>query len=70
MLVIDGLNCEAVSEVKNDGSQSYTQQLRDSVSYAQANGIRFDLYVRPDTHLTGPLLQAVSDGLINLRFIP
>lgn len=68
--IFDGLNSDAVSEVKNVASQSYTQQLRDSVSYAQANGLRFDLYVRPDTYLTGTLRQAVSDGLINLRFIP
>ena len=68
--IFDGLNGEAVSEVKNVASQSFTQQLRDSASYAQANGLRFDLYVRPDTYLTGPLLQAITDGTVNLRFIP
>lgn len=25
---------------------------------------------RPDSYLTGPLRQAISEGLINLRFIP
>lgn len=45
---------------------SYTAQLRDYVAHAQANGMRFDLYVRESTRLTGPLQQAVDDGLINL----
>ena len=68
--IFDGLTDEAVSEVKNVASQGYTQQLKDSLSYAQENGLRFDLYVRPDTYLTAPLQEAISGGLINLRFIP
>lgn len=68
--IFDGLNGEAVTEVKNVASQSYTQQLKDSITYAQQNGLRFDLYVRPDTYLTGPLRQAIADGVVNLRFIP
>jgi hypothetical protein len=59
-----------VSEVKNVASQAYTQQLKDSLAYAQGNGLRFDLYVRSDTYLIGPLRDAISDGYINLRFIP
>jgi hypothetical protein len=68
----DGLNLgtKVLSEVKNVGSLSYTQQLRDFAQYAGQNGLRFDLYVRPGTELSGPLRQAVSSGEINLLFIP
>ena len=68
--IFDGLSNEAVSEVKNVASQAYTQQLKDSLAYAQGNGLRFDLYVRSDTYLTGPLRDAISGGFINLRYIP
>lgn len=68
--ILDGLSDEAVSEVKNVARQSYTQQLKDSLSYAQSTGRRFDLYVRQDTYLTGPLRNAIADGSINIRFIP
>lgn len=44
--IFDGLTDSAVSEVKNVGYQAYTQQLKDSLSYAQANGLEFNLYVR------------------------
>jgi hypothetical protein len=59
-----------LSEVKNVTSMSYTRQLRDFAEYSQATGRRFDLYVRPDTRLSGPLADAIGDGLINLRYIP
>jgi RHS repeat-associated protein len=68
--IFDGLSNEAVSEVKNVATQAYTQQLKDSLAYAQQNGLRFDLYVRPSTYLTGPLRDAIGAGEINLRFIP
>ncbi len=44
--ILDGLSDEAVSEVKNVASQSFTLQLKDSLAYAQSTGRRFDLYVR------------------------
>jgi hypothetical protein len=50
-------------------SLSYTQQLRDYADFAQETGRRFDLYVRPDTELSKPLMDAVGAGHINLRFI-
>ncbi|MBA3780533.1 MAG: DNRLRE domain-containing protein [Nocardioides sp.] len=68
--IFDGLSDSAVSEVKNVGSQSLTLQLRDSLSYAQSTGRRFDLYVRQDTYLTGPLRDAIGRGDIALRSIP
>jgi RHS repeat-associated protein len=66
----DGLTSTVLSEVKNVQSLSYTQQLRDFASYASQNGLRYDLYVRPTTKLSGPLAQEVANGAINLRFIP
>jgi hypothetical protein len=66
----DGLTARVLSEVKNVSSQSYTQQLRDFASFAQQTGRQFDLYVRPNTQLSGPLLDAINAGQINLRYIP
>ena len=68
--VPDGLTSTALSEVKNVQSLSYTQQLQDFASYAQQNGLRFDLYVRSDTQLSQPLQQAIQNGQVNLRYIP
>lgn len=66
----DGLTSTVLSEVKNVGSLSYTQQLRDFAQYAGQRGLRFDLFVRPTTQLSGPLSEAIQNGVINLRFIP
>ena len=66
----DGLTPTTLSEVKNVASQSYTQQLRDFAAYAQQSGRTFDLYVRPNTRLSGPLQDAIRNGTINLKFIP
>ena len=71
--IFDGLNDVAVSEVKNVKYQAYTQQLKDSLAYAQQNGLRFDLYVRggaSPTTLSGPLEAAIRNGDIGLRYIP
>ena len=70
--VPDGLNhaTKTLSEVKNVGSLSYTNQLRDFASYAASNGYTFELFVRPTTELSGPLQQAVANGQIVLRFLP
>lgn len=59
-----------IGEVKNVGSLSYTNQLRDFATYAQRTGYSFELWVRPTTQLTGPLQQAIARGDIILRFIP
>jgi RHS repeat-associated protein len=68
--VPDALTESILTEVKNVGSLSYTQQLRDFTTYSQTNGLYFQLYVRPSTQLTGPLQQAIANGQINLKFIP
>jgi Restriction endonuclease fold toxin 7 len=58
------------TELKNVESLSYTQQLRDFSSYAQSNGLRFDLWLRQGAELSGPLQQAIRNGAIILRIIP
>jgi hypothetical protein len=58
-----------IGEVKNVGSLSYTNQLRDFASYASSKGYTFELWVRPTTQLSGPLQQAVSNGEIMLRLL-
>lgn len=71
--IFDGLSLTAVSEVKNVGYQPYTQQLKDILSYAQQNKLRFDLYVRSGSNptiLSGPLEEAIRNGDITLKFIP
>ncbi len=66
----DGINETTLSEIKNVKKLSYTQQLRDFADIAAERGLTYDLYVRPSTELTGPLLEAIEAGTINLKFIP
>ena len=63
-------SANVLTEVKNVKSLSYTQQLRDYAAYAQQNGVTFNLYVRPSTRLSGPLLQAKDAGQIIVNYIP
>ena len=66
----DGVNDVALSEIKNVAKLSYTKQLRDFSAIARSEGLRFDLYVRSTTKLTGPLLEQVKNGNIILKIIP
>ncbi|WP_444935777.1 FG-GAP-like repeat-containing protein [Microbulbifer sp. JMSA004] len=66
----DGVTSTTLSEVKNVASLSYTRQLRDFADIAKQQGLQYDLYVRPSTKLSGPLTQAIQDGVVNLKFIP
>jgi RHS repeat-associated protein len=66
----DGLLPDVLSEVKNVGSLSYTQQLRDFTQFSLDKGLRFDLYVRSGAELSGPLQDAIDSGFINLLSIP
>lgn len=47
-------------EVKNVGHQNFSAQLRDYLSYSQANGMTFELWTRPSTGLSGPLQDAIN----------
>lgn len=66
----DGLTRDVLTEVKNVRTLSLTSQLRDFITHAKAHNLRFDLWVRPDVIMSGPLLDAIEDGSINRRFIP
>jgi len=66
----DGLTTEVLSEVKNVKSLSFTRQLRDFGDFAEQTGRRFDLYVRPRTRLSQPLLDARAAGRVNILEIP
>jgi hypothetical protein len=56
--------------VKNVKTLSRTRQLRDFEDFASKTGRAFDLYVRPGTTLSGPLLDARASGRINVKEIP
>lgn len=58
-----------LQEVKNVKSLSYTSQLRDYFSYAQANHLKMELYIRPDTYLTKPLQAAIKSFGVIIRYI-
>ena len=62
----DELGNGVLGEVKNVSSLSYTSQIQDFVSYAQSNGLQFNLYVRGSTTFTGPLQQLVDSGAITV----
>jgi RHS repeat-associated protein len=66
----DGLDRDnkIISEVKNVSYQHYSRQLRDYASWARKNGYSFELYVRSDTRLSGPLRQAILSRAITLRY--
>src|SRR5688500_11279449 len=68
--IADAFINRGLSEVKNVKSQSYTEQLKYFATHARANGQKFDLWVRPNTQLSGPLAQEVANGAIRLRTIP
>lgn len=70
--VVDGYlrRTNTISEVKNVKSLSYTQQLRDNVTIARNEGATFDLYLRSNTRVTGPLEAAFQLGEIVPRCIP
>lgn len=57
-----------ITEVKNVNYQSFTRQLRDNVDLVGPGG-RVDVFVRPNTKLSGPLRRAHADPTnpINIR---
>ena len=66
----DQLTSTTLTEVKNVQNLSFTQQLRDYSAYVQQNPqLTFELWVRPSTQLSGPLLQARDAGLIVIKYI-
>ena len=67
----DALDASSLTEVKNVGNLSYTSQLQDFNLYAQQEGLNFNLIVRENTVLSGPLQALVDSGQITLiRSLP
>jgi len=65
----DAVNPETqmLKEVKNVQYQSYTSQIRDYVAYSKNRRYTFELVVRQDTQLSGPLEEAIRAGDIILK---
>lgn len=65
----DGITKKFVQEVKNVKSLSLTSQLKDSIQLAQNMGKRMELFIRPDTYLSGPLKQAIKQYNIKVTYL-
>lgn len=68
--VPDALSSTTLTEVKNVRSLSLTSQIRDFSAFARQEGLAFELVVRPNTRLSGPLRQAIQSEGIVLRTLP
>jgi len=70
--ISDGSTDTSLVEIKNVKYQAYTRQLKAELAYAQSRGKSLDLFVNPDTKLSKPLLEAISDpdSRIYLNYIP
>lgn len=66
----DGLTASTLSEVKNVANLSLTNQIRDFAAFAQSTGRNFELFVRSNTQLSGPLQQFIKDANIILKTLP
>ena len=66
----DQLTNKILTEVKNVKKLSYTKQLRDFNDFAVQNGLRFELYTRPDTIVSGPLAEQIINKKIIHKVIP
>lgn len=59
-----------MTEVKSVGTLSFTTQIQDYLHHAMMTRRDFILYVRRDTALSQPLLDAINAGYIELRYLP
>ncbi len=60
-----------LSEVKNVAYQSYTSQIKDSLLYAQQQGLRFELIVRQNTQFSKPLEKLINaEKIIPWWYLP
>ena len=53
--------------MKNVKKLSLTKQLKDTIKLAKKNGKRVELFVRPSTKLTQPLIKEINDKKIVVR---
>lgn len=49
---------------------SETRQLRDILQWSKENETQYELYVTPNTCVSGPLLDKILRGDIIVRYIP
>ena len=63
----DGLNrtTKTIDEVKNVRYQALTNQIKDSMYFAQRNGFHFSLYLRPKTQISRQLANEIAKGHID-----
>ncbi len=66
----DGLNRakKLLQEVKNVKSLSLTSQIRDSMQYSKMMNYKMELFIRPNTYLSGPLKQAIKDYGVIIKY--
>lgn len=70
--IADGVNEQAVSEIKSVKRQGYTQQIRDGMQHARDTGRQFHLYTLRETVLSSKLTAVIDDPstVIVHRVIP
>lgn len=64
----DGVSRDEITEMKASMDLSLTGQIRDYISYAQQEGIRFKLYAPAGTRLSGPLQETIISDRVT--FVP
>lgn len=67
----DGMNSKRrlLQEVKNVKSLSLTSQLKDFMQLSKQLGYTMELYIRPDTYLSGPLKQAIKQYSVKVYYL-
>ena len=65
----DGITKKYVQEVKNVKKLSLTSQLKDSIQLAKNMGKKLQLFIRPDTYLSGPLKEAIKQYGIKVTYL-
>jgi hypothetical protein len=66
----DGLTSTTLTEVKNVGRLSLTNQIRDFAAGAKESGVSFDLIVRKTTEITKRLREFIATEGIIIKFLP
>ena len=56
-----------IGEVKNTNGKIYlSNQIKDDIAHAQANGLTFKLFVRNGATFSGPLQNAINSGAVTV----
>ena len=58
-----------LQEVKNVKNLSLTSQLKDFMQLSKQLGYTMELYIRPDTYLSGPLKQAIKQYGVRVKYL-